>query len=171
MEHTFTHTRILHIFPHVKARSMISWSERGLIKPLRDAVGRGSSRLYSYTNLIEISIISELLRYSLPFSTIKLVMRNEDMKRIFRDGRWNTIFYISNGVTGGESKRTPAVSFESANDFLKKGGEMIMGAGKFSLEAESSGRVIERTPPIPFNASAIVININALKSYVDHMIK
>lgn len=171
MEHTFTHTDILFIYPEVKARTLITWSERALIQPLQDAAGRGSSREYSYINLIEIGIISELYRYGLPFSTIKILMNNERMKRIFRDKTWDTVFWISNGVTGGATKLEPSVRFARVDDFLKNGGAMTMGTGDYSLKEKSSDMGRKGKTLTHFNASAIIINISALKNYVDSRLK
>lgn len=170
MEQKFSHTDILDIFPEVKARTLITWVERGLIKPYQDAVGRGSSRLYLYTNLIEISIISELHRYSIPFSTLKILMSNEKMKRIFKEKAWDTIFWITNGVTGGAANLEPSVRFARVDDFLKNGEAMIMGAGNFSATDESRGK-LKGTIPTSLNASAIVINISSLKDYVDSRLR
>lgn len=70
----YLHRDILKIFPSLKARTVISWSERGLVKAdLGEASGRGSSRVFSYSNLIEIGILSELLHTGIPFATIKLI--------------------------------------------------------------------------------------------------
>jgi hypothetical protein len=171
MQNTFSHTSILKIFPRVKARSMISWTERGLIEPLQNAIGRGSSRVYSYTNLIEIAIISELLQYRIPFTNILLAMRSDEMENLLKKKLWDTIFWISNGVT--LSRHIPLISFgvTPIDKFLDKGGELIMGAKGIAIYGESRSIVLGKTDPITFKSSAIVINVSTLKRYVDSMIK
>ena len=78
MSSRFIHSDLLKIFPYINPRTLISWSERGLIKPdLLDSSGRGSSRVYSYSNLIEIGIVFELLRLGLPFSMIAAIMGSD----------------------------------------------------------------------------------------------
>jgi DNA-binding transcriptional MerR regulator len=173
MDNEFTHSNILKIFPNVKARTMISWSERGLIQPLQDAAGRGSARIYSYTNIMEIGIIKELLQHGIPFSHIVIAMRSDKMKNLLKSEMWDTIFWISRGETLGLSKRMPVVSFgvTPIDEFLVTGGKMIMGVGTMTLTEESTGRVMEGPFPVTFKSSAVVINVSTLKQYVDYMIR
>lgn len=160
MEHTFSHTNILKIFPTIKVRSMISWSERGLIKPLQDASGRGSSRIYSYKNLIQIGIISELLRYGLSFSNISGVMRHGGIEDILENEEWDTIFWFAHGTPSGVLNIHNEFSYNSApiTLFKKRGGEMLLGQARMSNDS------------FEFVPSALILNVGKIKDYVDHMI-
>ena len=77
MDEQYLHRDILKVFPWIKPRTLISWSERGLVKPLGKAYGRGSARVYSYSNLVEIGIISELLSFGMPFTIIGNIMTSK----------------------------------------------------------------------------------------------
>jgi len=71
----FTHKHIRKIFPWIKPRTLISWSERGIVIPeIEDAFGRGSKRVYSYGNLLEIAFADELMRYGIHFGMIQMAM-------------------------------------------------------------------------------------------------
>ena len=75
----FVHKEVLKIFPWIKPRTLISWSERGLIQPeYKEASGRGTRRRYSYQNLIEIGFISELLDYGIPFNMIRIFIQDQE---------------------------------------------------------------------------------------------
>ncbi len=157
MQDEYTHTNILKIFPSVRARTLISWSERGLIQPLQEAMGRGSSRMYSYINLIEIAIISELLRYGISFSHIALIMHDTQMKTLLRHQDWDTVFWISRGKRPlPYQKADISVGFMYLNDFLRNAGDLIIGNERTTFTSKTS---------------AILVNISALKYYVDNMIK
>lgn len=171
MNTTFNHSDILKVFPGIKARTLISWSERGLIRPLQKASGRGSSRVYSYTNLIEIAILNELLQYGIPFAHIMLVMRGKEMRGLLKDEQWDSIFWISREETLGLPRLYPVMSYGVMpfNEFLDKGGRMIMAPKGMPITDKRSGKVI-KTLPIDFCSSAIVINIKTLRQHVDYMI-
>jgi len=126
MHQTYTHSDIMKIFPEIKARTLISWSERELLTPLQAASGRGSSRLYSYSNLVEISIINELLQYGIPFAQIRTIMQNEGMSQIIKDQQWEMVYLIvrsrENGVDSPISIITYPVKIEN---FLETGAMII----------------------------------------------
>ena len=173
MKNQFSHTDTLKIFPNVKVRTLISWSERGLIKPLQDASGRGSARAYSYTNLIEIGIINELLQYGIPFTNIQLSMRSANMKNLLKNKAWDMIFWISNGTTGRFDKSIPVLysGVLPVNEFMRKGGRILTSQGQAFSETSDHSAAIKETEPFIFKFSTIVINVSSLKSYVDYMIK
>ena len=160
MQNTFSHSNILQIFPKIKVRSLISWSERKLIIPIQDAAGRGSSRIYSYSNLIEIGIISELFRYSLSFFHISSVMRDDAMQSLLKNESWDTIFWFAHGTPSGVPNIYKEFSCGSApiTEFKKRGGEILVGPIRISND------------PFEFASSAIIVNVGRIKDYVDHMI-
>lgn len=80
----YSHKQIRQIFPWIKPRTLISWSERSLIKPNKDAFGRGTRRLYLYDNLLEIAFADELLQFGMHFGMIQMMIgefQNEIKKK------------------------------------------------------------------------------------------
>ena len=75
MEYEFTHGDLRKIFPWIKSRTLIYWVERGLFKPdITEASGRGTTRKYSYKNLIEIAKNKKIIHTS-----IKTEIKNKNM--------------------------------------------------------------------------------------------
>ena len=93
MDLRFTHKDVLRIFPGIKARTLISWMERRLIVPFTSASGRGSSRIYSYLNLIEIGIVSEFLKHGIPFSVIEEVMTSPAVKKLKEEKDFDVVIF------------------------------------------------------------------------------
>lgn len=160
MHNTYSHANILKIFPNIKVRSLISWSERGLIKPLQDAAGRGSSRIYSYTNLIEIGIIAEFFRYGLGFSNVSSLMSSNMMQDILKKKSWESVVWFSYGTPANIKNTNCLISFGSApiKEFSNRGGQLLIGSPRMSNHPEE------------FAASAIVVNLSAISDLVDNMI-
>lgn len=105
MYEQFVHRDILNIFPWIKARTLISWSERGLVKPdFSNAAGRGSSRVYSYSNLIEIGIVSEFLRHGIPFSIIEEIMNGDAVRRLKEEKDFNVVIWSDRTICGVSAK-------------------------------------------------------------------
>jgi DNA-binding transcriptional MerR regulator len=59
MEHGFTHSEICRKLG-LKERVLINWAEKRLVRPVKDADGYSSRRLYSARNVFEIAIIQAL---------------------------------------------------------------------------------------------------------------
>jgi len=70
---TFSSSEIQKIAKITKMQA-IHWTQTGIITPLEDARGRGSRRLYSWKNLIEIMICRELNSLSVERSIMELVI-------------------------------------------------------------------------------------------------
>lgn len=157
MKDRFTHSDVLKIFPWLKARTIISWAERELIRPVLDASGRGSSRVYSYVNIMEIGIVSELLHYGIPFLLIQATMRHKGIQAILKNKRWNSIIWIDRELFRENLPMDKTASFSSrygvvpVEEFVRKGGKLIMRSRDVT--------------------SAIVININSLKGFIDVRIR
>jgi hypothetical protein len=62
MDKTYSSSEIQRIAKITKMQA-IHWTQTGVITPLQDAQGRGSRRVYSWGNLIEMMICRELNRY------------------------------------------------------------------------------------------------------------
>lgn len=52
----------------------IHWTQTGVITPLQDAHGRGSRRVYSWSNLVEIMICRELNKYNIGRSLMQSII-------------------------------------------------------------------------------------------------
>ena len=158
----FRHRDLMKIFPSIKARTLISWSERGLLEPdIQDASGRGSSRCYSYKNLIEIAIIGEFLSYGIPFSFIRKVVKSKQFSRTINEEKWDTLFSITHvmdsgkELTAGENSVLEHFSIHPVEESLYKGEENLLGS--LHNGSESASYLIKST---------IIINIHALNKIV-----
>lgn len=179
----FVHKEVLKIFPWIKPRTLISWSERGLIQPeFEEASGRGTRRRYSYQNLIEIGFISELLDYGIPFNMIRIFIQDQEgLSKELRKKGFDIVFVV-NDVTGiaidyedhsihpGDSfgHYTYQTAFRTIEDFAEMGGKEILGmVGRKHL----GGVKVEGGKLRVVRPSYIVINIQAIKQMVDVQIK
>lgn len=159
MNHTkkFVHGDVIKFFPWLKPRTIISWSERGLLKPdFGEASGRGSSRVYSFSNLIEIGILSELLNVGMPFSAIKAIMKSPKVKDMIDNKQFDKVIILQREANwalmhslNGVDKSTPWTPlYDTANvdDFFKD-----CSAYKNST-------------------SLIVVNVQNIKSYINQRV-
>lgn len=129
--------------------------------------------MYSYRNLIEIAIISELFQYGIPFMLATYVMKSEELKDILKREAWDTIFWITREDFWGSRYNLPVIGlgFTGIDNFLRKGGEILIAPKGISYMDETSGVPVEKTSePVIFKSSAIVINISTLKKHVDYMV-
>ena len=158
----FRHSDLMKIFPSLKPRTIISWSERELLEPdIQDAAGRGSSRCYSYKNLIEIAIIGEFLSYGMPFSFVRKVVRSRQFRQAMNEQRWDTVFCITHVVDSGmkliesENSIFEHFSIHPVVEFSDKGGRNLLGSLQSGKESASN-----------LTKSAIVVNIHTLDKIV-----
>jgi len=85
---TYQHKDILKVYSDLSPRSLVSWTEKGLLTPDHgDATGRGSMRKYSFDNVIQAGVIRELMAFGLTFREIILVDKHwkSEMKRFGYD--------------------------------------------------------------------------------------
>jgi DNA-binding transcriptional MerR regulator len=69
----FHHKDILEVFSDLSPRSLVSWTEKGLLTPDHgDATGRGTMRKYSFDNVLQAGVIRELMKFGLTFREIIL---------------------------------------------------------------------------------------------------
>ena len=77
-------------------RQIINLTEKGVIVPVFDAIGAGSKRKYSYTNLLEFSLAQRLIELGININLVKMVLSNiresgdlkkwnEDFRGYFRE--------------------------------------------------------------------------------------
>lgn len=98
-EREFQHRDVLRVFPDIKPRSVIHWSEIGLMSSLlQDASGLGTKRLYSFRNLVEIAILRELSVNQLPTRLMRMVMRASRVQEALDQQRWDSIILIKQDV-------------------------------------------------------------------------
>jgi DNA-binding transcriptional MerR regulator len=63
-------------------RQVLSWTEKGLIIPHKEATGTGTKRVYGYINLLEFALCKELFQVGLGFQGTKKIisdLRNGDI--------------------------------------------------------------------------------------------
>jgi len=179
----FVHREVLKIFPWIKSRTLISWSERGLIIPeFEEASGRGTRRRYSYQNLIEIGFVSELLNYGIPFSMISnFIEQGEGLSKELRKTGFDTIFVINAvaaiaidyedrsihpGAEFGPSNYSSA--FMSLESFAEIGGMHIL---RLEQSPHLGGVLVAGGKLRVVQPSSIVINFKAIQQLVDAQIK
>lgn len=75
MDKTYSSSEIQRIAKITKMQA-IHWTQTGVITPLQDAHGRGSRRVYSWGNLIEMMICRELNRYKVERGIMATIMRD-----------------------------------------------------------------------------------------------
>lgn len=151
----FNHRDILAVFPSIKPRTLISWSEKGLIKPLEKPINRGGKRIYSYENLIEIGFIRELLSWGLGFNKISSIVNHKEFKQYFHKYNYKSIFIL---------KMYPLASISSKTK--KRVGEV-----RWSLKWEVIPISKFRIHPEAGFTSALSVNLKRLKVYIDDGLK
>lgn len=63
----------------VSSSSVQVWTDRGVIVPhIENPVGKGTTRLYSSENAIEILIIKELQKFGIPLNLIKSILLHKE---------------------------------------------------------------------------------------------
>lgn len=114
----YRHSEVLKIYPSLRSRTLISWSEKKYFIPEVKPSGPGSRRQYSLKNLVEVGVIFELVKHRAQKGVILNVMN-----RLSDDER---LLWV-NWVLDGEIE--PCLSFSSptfrenqqaAHPFLKK---------------------------------------------------
>jgi DNA-binding transcriptional MerR regulator len=103
---TYQHKDILKVFSDLSPRSLVSWTEKGLLTPDHgDATGRGTMRKYSFDNVIQAGVIRELMAYGLTFREIILVADHwkSEMKRFDYD----CVLFFQRATFKSSDKRMP----------------------------------------------------------------
>ncbi|BBO76140.1 hypothetical protein DSCW_35570 [Desulfosarcina widdelii] len=89
------HRDVLRIYRQLNGRTLISWIEKGLFKPLYEPENRGGKRSYSYQNLVEIGIIKELSLLGFPIKRIKVVMEHDSIRNRINSEDYDFFLLIS----------------------------------------------------------------------------
>lgn len=195
MRYTFIHRDVMKVFPWIKARTLISWSERGLIEPVSNAAGRGSSRVYSYANLIEIGIISQFLQHGIPFPNIEAIMKSPPIKKLIKMRDFNVVIWSDRQPSGACIDRAPG-SISGTNAYVKgipamNTGTATMNIPTYKTHRSASLKVFELISSVGYAkyddflkdggrllmgekkniTSVVVVNVKAIKSIVDDRIQ
>ena len=174
----FVHKEVLKIFPWIKPRTLISWSERGLVKTKGgDAPGRGTRRRYSYQNVIEIGFVDELLQYGLPFHTIKRIIEAAGLSQRLREKGFDTVFWARREIPVVPSTQEVQyrelirgvtlrwmTSLETLEEFQDSTDKKLLGLESHSVKP---GGPFSKTRVV----SCIVVNIQNVKKFVDDQIE
>lgn len=94
IEKTYSSSEIQRIAKITKMQA-IHWTQTGIITPLQDAHGRGSRRVYSWSNLIEMMICRDLNKYSIEKGVLGHVIRLMGEKSLFPTKTGDMIGYDS----------------------------------------------------------------------------
>ena len=101
-DRTFKLSELSRIFG-VNRHLIINLVERGIIRPLEDAIGRGRSRLYSYANVLQIGIFLQLTNLNLSYSRASHLL--SIVKSMIARESFEGLYYICVvGFVGGESQ-------------------------------------------------------------------
>jgi len=160
MHQKFTHKEIKKIFPWIKTRTLISWSERGLVVPeFVDAQGRGTKRLFSYDNLLEIAFADELLSRGITFSQIWTMM--SEFKWILRQPNVADFLFVADQSI---QDIEPSIGFQR---IIRAGAVKIK---KFDGKIENLfPDKVGRLPRI--TTSRLIISVAKLKEFIDAQLK
>jgi len=150
----FYHKDILNCFPSLHPQTLISFSEKGLIKPLSEPQSRGGKRVYSYSNLIEIAFIHSLMAYGISLKTIKRVVTSKPFQESLIKGEFDKFFimctrYLSM-IDPKAKKRVQETYWNMEWDILSKSD--FKNIKKFDPESSDT---------------MIVINLRRMKEIVD----
>jgi DNA-binding transcriptional MerR regulator len=189
MHEQFLHRDILNIFPWLKPRTLISWSERGLIKPdFSNAAGRGSSRVYSYANLIEIGIVSEFLGHGIPFSIIEGIMNGSAVTKMKEEKDFHVVIWSDRTIHGVTAQ------LRTTNQFSA---QTTSGTVPLSMAGWPHGQAVKPFTRVTADTSAcvkiddflahggklllgggredvtsvLIVNVRGIKMYVDRQIR
>ena len=151
----FTHKDILAVFPSIRPRTLISWSEKGLINPLEKPINRGGKRVYSYENLIEVGFIRELLSWGVGLNRIRSIVNHNEFKQKFHENKYQSIFlyevYPLASISSKTKKRTSEVRWSLSWD--------IMPISKFRIHPEANA------------SSRLSVELKIIKKYIDDGLK
>ena len=159
----FRHKDVVRVFPWVKPATLLYWADRGLIKPdVAGADGRGSTRLYSYGNLVEIAVLSRLLGRGFSFRTIQGIVEHAAFREIVDGSLFDRVLWFRCTLSTADVPMDKAPSWiETAGsapavEFVEVGGSYLAG-----IRNESDISLVDMV------SDAIVINFHGLSKFVD----
>lgn len=161
----FKHGDVIKIFPDLKPRTLISWSEKGLFEPVVLPQGPGSRREYSERNLIEIGIIRVLISYRFPHSIVKPLMQYLRQHELWQSREYDIVIALRRQYVSGSDLSDPSLGYiedyriAKRTDFGKVATELVFleryeEASEFAKYGLSKVHIA-----VPGVASAIVISV------------
>jgi len=81
----FTFSDIERIIPDMKRSTVQMWVKAGVIAPKENREGRGASRVYSFDNLIEISVATELSGWGMSTKGMKSLLQHPRFKNAVKE--------------------------------------------------------------------------------------
>lgn len=173
---TYQHKDIIRVFPDLSPRSLVSWSEKGILIPgVEDARGRGTVRRYSFDNVVQAGIIRELMALGVTFRIIKNFLGEESRKEIIELNyecvlliQWK-VYKVDNVPDEFKVARHPDVRVISIKDFND-----LKASAIFSLILIGEKRGTKRAIPVDENPSiqsALTVNISRIHKYVVRELK
>ena len=106
---TYRHKDIMNVYPDLSGRSLVSWSEKGILNlpPERDAVGRGSVRRYTFDEVIQAGVIRELMGHGLTFRVIKNYF-HQAWRDLIEQLNYNCVFILQRRTIRVDGRTEPA---------------------------------------------------------------
>jgi DNA-binding transcriptional MerR regulator len=157
---SMTHRDVLKIFPNLKARTLISWSEKGLLSPSVGASGSGSRRIYSEKNLIEIGVIRELVDYRFPTKIVKPIIDALGERLDKQKGDYDIVIVYSKQRIAASMDADAWVAdlkISTRSKFKYEAANLVFG------ERPLSDGSFARTP---YTGSAVVISVADIWDYI-----
>jgi len=69
----------------ITQRQVLSWTEKGLIIPIKESTGAGTKRGYNYTNLLEFGLCKKLFSLGIGFRAVKKMINDLRNINLIRD--------------------------------------------------------------------------------------
>lgn len=116
---TYQHKDILRVYSDLSPRSLVSWTEKGLLTPDHgDATGRGTMRKYSFDNVVQAGVIRELMAFGLTFREIILV--NDHWKSEMKKFDYDCVLFFQRATFKSLSDKTMPHRFDVRVVSMKK---------------------------------------------------
>ena len=182
MYYGYVHSDVLKVFPYINPRTLISWNERGLITPdVSNSSGRGSSRIYSYLNLIQIGIAHEFLRFGIPFSVIGSIMTGEAIMKLREGNDFDVVIWTYQQTPLAKStpqrsharlRSSDASSIRVPLPVVTAHGSQVRPAQCVKIDdfLADGGRIILGQPADDVS-SILVVNVQGIKLFVDGQLR
>jgi DNA-binding transcriptional MerR regulator len=101
MQDDFSFTDVERIIPYIKRTTVQMWVKAGMIVPKENREGRGASRVYSFDNLIEISVATELSGWGMSTKGIKSLLEQPGFKNAVKERDVYCRVHYGGGIDSG----------------------------------------------------------------------
>lgn len=148
-------SKMVHRIVGVSLRQIQYWDEQGFIRPsVKSAEGRGTKRLYSFSDLVQLKVIKDLTDYGLSLQKIRRCLNH--LKRYFPETvrPLSSLKYLTDGdklfvLTSDRNKildvmdRQFVFSLGIGNLIRELNGEVRRTIGRPSWRVTGGGRRVE----------------------------